>query len=72
MSEFNASLYDGKFFYEVLKYPDHIRLVGPLENIYYTVPAIFAKSGFAFVQVMDAQVDRMFFESEILVIDKII
>jgi len=79
------SLYEGKFFYEVLKpKTGGIQLVGPFDNIYYVsenedarykIGRLFSTDAkpqptFKFVQVIDGQPVQAFTEEEILVTDR--
>lgn len=60
--------YNGKYFYEVVKEANYIKLLGPLDTIY------FAKgsTNYAFLEVINNQVLRVFTENEILVTDKVL
>lgn len=68
-------LYEGKFFYEVVKHDDRIELFGPKDDIYYVNPIANSKgemsdSTYKFVQVVDGKPVQAFTEEEILVIDR--
>jgi hypothetical protein len=71
-------LYDGKFFYEIVKsrtVEDSIQLLGPYNNIYYATSDINSQdektnSIYKFVQVIDGKIIQAFTEWEILVTDR--
>lgn len=77
----NKDLYDGKFFYEIirLKDPRSIQLNGPIDNIHYctenTKLSNFKgfstdSSPYGFAQLINGTVVQFFREDEILVTDK--
>jgi hypothetical protein len=69
--ELSAKLYNGKFFYEIVKIPKceeyplgKLELLGPFENIRY----LSDMTGFA--QVFDGQISVTYAHDEILVTDR--
>jgi hypothetical protein len=72
-------LYEGKFFYEIVRQPankfgpEHLELHGPFDNIYFTTPrtdAIPNHPEYKYLQVIDGSPRQAFTESEILVTDR--
>jgi hypothetical protein len=61
-------LYEGKFFYEKERHLDHLRLFGPLENIYYLEEKENDIGGsYRFIKVVDGVPTQIYTEKEILV-----
>lgn len=68
-------LYEGKFFYEIVKTTKSkvLKLVGPFDNIFYTVKKNTVGSNFEnykFVQVINGMPVQAFTEDQILVTDR--
>ncbi len=63
------ALYEGKYFYEVVKDADHIKLLGPFDNIYFTNPCP-NEDGYKYLQVVDGIPKQAFKDEEILVTDR--
>ena len=61
--------YENKFFYEIelSKELNRIMLVGPLDNIFFTVAQEGAKNKYPYAQVIDGKVANFFKKEEILV-----
>lgn len=74
------SMYENKFFYEVVKpktVNGTIQLFGPHDNILYTNPVKNSEGEepnpiYKFVQVIDGRVVQAFTENEILVTDRVL
>jgi hypothetical protein len=65
------SLYNNKFFYEVVKYDDYIKLIGPFDNIRYAVDADTGEETYyKFVQIIDGMPVQVFTEEQILVTER--
>ncbi len=74
--EESKKLYEGKFFYEIVKpAAGGIQLFGPFDNIYYVNDKIELPpewSGAKFVQVVDGIPTVVFTEKEILITNRVL
>lgn len=58
-------LYEGQYFYEIVKDVDCIKLLGPFDNIYYS-----SGTEHKYVQVIDGLPRQTFNDEDILVLDR--
>jgi hypothetical protein len=68
-----SKLYKNKYFYEIVRFPDHLELIGPLEDVRYIDKAKAKKTEFKryhFVQVVGGKVMAAFTKRQILVTRK--
>jgi hypothetical protein len=76
MTENTSELYEGKFFYEIVKDDaGQIKLFGPYENIYYchsTSPKNPDEKEYGFIQVIDGSPVQTYTKDEILVTNRLL